>query len=68
VVVRVSPVLPSPSLTSLVEALRTTSAVRYAEPQGQPESEPAEMASTSSDDVDDPGEAGRDHADDEDEE
>jgi hypothetical protein len=68
VVVRVSPVLTPPSPTSLAEALRTTSAVRYVEPQGQPEPEPAEMPSTSSDDVDDPGEAGRDDADDEDDE
>jgi hypothetical protein len=51
-----------------VEVVRTTSAVRYVEPRGQQESEPAEMPSTSSDDVDDPGEAGRDHADDEDDE
>jgi hypothetical protein len=68
VVVTLSPVLPPPSLTSLVEVLRTTSAVRYAEPQSQQEPKPAAIPSTSSDDVDDPGEDGRDYADDEDDE
>jgi hypothetical protein len=66
--VKVSPLLPPTSVTSLVEVLRTTSALRYVEPQVQQESEPTEMPSTSSDDVDDPGEDGRDYADDEDDE